>query len=433
MKNLVLVSVMLCFFGRAYAQAVQPTVSVDIDYALNTKVEGQRSTTTGRDTERTKGGQDDQLQDIKSSDDQGLRRIISKTFTVDRNDKVNLSNQFGSVVIKVWDRKEVKIDIDVIANSSNDKEAQRIIDEVGISLNRNADVISCKTNINRSSGWGRNKNRNVKVEYVVYMPAVNALTVSQEFGSVTMGNFAGPLSAKVQYGNFVAGNLSGTNNYISVQYGKTNIAELNKGVVRHEYGAGVVLGTVGTLDLDVQYVGVNITNVKGDAIIKQQYGGGLTVGGVNNLDLNIQYANANIGTVRGNATIKQEYNSIRIGSVGKLNLRAEYTGVAVGTLRGDGNFNMSYNNLNISDIGSGCKVLNVDAEYVDINLGFADGYNADFIVSREYGSFKYGSNVKARVESGDDDSSTKRYFGKMGNGAGASLRIKAEYGSIVFK
>lgn len=429
MKNLILVIAAICFLSGAYAQAdEQNSISSGREYALNTKGERQR-------TARGWDAIEKRTDEVSSSlaDDEGLRRIISKTFPVDRNAKVNLSNQFGSILIKVWDRNEVKIDIDVIARGNSEKVAQRLLDEVNISLNKTGDLISSKTTIDRNNGWGRSKTRNVKVQYVVYMPAINALTVFQEFGNINIGNFAGALSARVEYGNFVAGNLSGTNNYIYVQYGKSTITELNKGVVKHEYGAGVVLGTVGTLDLDAQYVNVNIGNIRGDAIVKQQYGEGFTLGGVNNLDLDIQYATANIGTIRGNATIKQEYNSIKISSVGKLTINAEYTGVTIGTLRGDGNFNLSYDHLRVNEVGSGCKLLNVDAEYVDINLGFAPGYSADFILNREYGSFKYGTNVRARVESDDEDSFTKRYLGRIGNGGGASIRIKNEYGSVVFK
>lgn len=428
MKNLIIV-VLVCYCSvGAFAQNnVNIPVDVHTDYAVNI------SDKINNVSEKQQPAESDVANGRQDRDDQGLRRIISKTFSADRSDKVNLSNQFGSITIKVWDRREVKLDISVRANSSNEKEAQRLIDEVDIAINKTGDLISGKTDISRGSRWGKSRSREVKVDYVVYMPAANALTLSQEFGNVTMGDFSGALSAKVEYGNFVAGNLSGTNNYISVQYGKTTVAEVNKAVIRHEYGAGVVLGTVGTLDLDVEYVNVNITNVKGNALIKQEYGGGLTLGAVTNLDLDVQYATVNIGTIRGNATIKQEYNSLKIGSVGKLNIHAEYTGVSVGALKGDGNFNLSYNNLRIDEISTGCKVLTVVSEYVDMSFNFVEGYNADFIVKREYGSFKYGPNVRTKVLSDEDDDSTKRYMGRIGNGGTAGIRITAEYGSIVFK
>lgn len=416
MKKLSLLGIAFCVMNGAYAQIeVDVKTPVIAEYAVNIR-------TTEVDKEPL---QDDAPVHVKN---------FSKSFTLDRADKVNLNNQFGSMQIKVWDKKEVKIDVKVTANSNNDKEAQKLIDEVNISADKNGDVVSCKTTISKGGGWkGNNRKREVKVDYVVYMPATNALTLSQQFGNVTMGDFAAPLYAKVQYGNFNAGSLTDDNNYISMQYGKTNITAINKAVIKQQYGAGLIVGTAGTLDLDAQYVNVAITTIKGDAVIRQQYGAGLSVGSVNNLDLDIQYATANIGTIRGNATIEQQYNGLKIGSVNKLNLHSEYAGVTVGALKGDGSFKMSYNSLVVNEVGTGCKNLTVNVEYADVALNFNQAYQADFTLHRSYGSFKYGQNVKASVQGNDDDSSTKNYSGKIGNGGSGNVRIRSEYGSVVFK
>ena len=134
--------------------------------------------------------------------------------------------------------------------------------------------------------------------------------------------------------------------------------------------------------------------------------------------------------------IRQEYSSLTIGSVGKIELRSEYAGVKIGTLKGDGNFKMSYNNLNIDDISASCRNLFVDVEYVSVNLGFADSFSGNFTLDKSYGGFRYGAGVKsAQLGSEEDkrDPSSQRYAGKIGNGGGSSVRIKSEYGSVVFK
>ncbi|WP_158796282.1 hypothetical protein [Pedobacter sp. L105] len=418
MKKLIVWCVVLCSFGRVYAQdsVVEARSTVDTRVAVNTMVKVH-------------------VQADPDQNDDSRVKNISKTFPADQNDKISLSNQYGAMVIKVWDRKEVKIDVTIRANSGGD--TQKLIDQVNIVAGKSGDLISCKTDIDNERRWGgRSKSRELKIDYVVYLPAVNALTLSQQFGNVTMGDYSGPVSANVQYGNFDAGNLSSLNNYVYVQYGKTTIAGLNKATIKQEYGAGLSIGTAGTLDVDAQYVNVAISTIRGNAVIKQQYGSGLKIGTVNNLDLNVEYANVNVGAIRGNATIKQEYNDLTIASVGKLNLRAEYAGVNIGTLRGDGHFNLSYNKLNIATVGTGCKSLTADVEYVDVNLGFAEGYNANFNVVKSYGGFRYGSNVRVSStgrRNEDDDSSTKNYSGTIGSGGSSEVRIKAEYGSVVFK
>lgn len=421
MKKLILCVAVLALSAAAQAQqSVDQNItgSMEMAYAVNkTTVESSLSVQQDEDAVRVKN--------------------LSKTFAADRTDKINLSNQFGSMLIKVWDRKEVKIDIAISVNSGNEKQAQEFIDQVNIVAEKNGDQISCKTEIDRERNWlGRNKKGEVKVSYVAYVPAGNALTVSQQFGNMTIGDFAGPLSAKVQYGNLVTGKLSDDNNYISVQYGKTNIEEANKLTVKQQYGSGLTIGTVGQLNLTTQYAAVNITTIKGDAVIKQQYGSGLKIGSVGNIDLTAQYANVDIGTIKGEATIKQQYNALEIGTVGKLNLKGQYAGVTLGTLRGDGSISVSYNHFSLTELGAGCKNLNINSTYANVSLGFAGSYNGEFVVQKSYGGFKYGPNIKVKTSDDDDEdgrSSSKTYVGKIGNGGNSNIVVKATYGSVSFK
>ncbi|NQX31401.1 hypothetical protein HQN85_06680 [Pedobacter boryungensis] len=409
-----------------------PTVSVSTSsnrsYAVNTNVQVHPEVNVTTSTN---------IQD--QADGPMKAKTFSKTFSVDKSDKINLSNRYGEMVIKVWDRNEIKVDVDIKAYSTSDNDAQKLLDDVSIIATKTGDLVTYKTSMGEKNGnWGKSiRNgkvlwrKEVKVNYIVYMPANNALTLSNMYGNVNMGNLSAALYAKVQYGNFTAGNLSSNNNYISVQYGNANIQELNKAVVKQQYGKGLTIGTVETLDLDVQYAGANITNIKGNAVVKQQYGSGLIIGAVDNLELDAQYTNVNVTTINGNASIKQQYNKLAIGSVGKLKLDAQYTGATIGSLKGDGYFDMEYNNLNIGNISSGCKILTIKSEYADVNLGFANGYNANFEVSKTYGSFKYGADVTSKMVSSDDE--TKKYSGKIGNGGVADVKINAEYGAVTFK
>lgn len=420
MKKLILFLTALGFVLGARGQQSESrdiTGSSNVTYALNKTTVNSNSSST----------QDDDAVRVKN---------LSKTFTADRTDKISLSNQFGSMVIKVWDRKEVKIDISITVNSGNEKQAQELIDQVDIQAGKSGDQISCKTEIDRENNWaGRNKKGEIKVSYVAYVPAVNALTLSQQFGNMTIGDFSAPLSAKVQYGNLVTGKLTDDNNFISVQYGKTNIEEVSKATIKQQYGSGLTIGTAGELNLNCQYAAVNITAIRGNAVIKQQYGSGLKIGTVNNLELSAQYANVDIGTIKGDGNIKQQYNSIDINTVGKLIIKAQYAGVTVGTLRGDGNINMSYNSFSVAELGAACKNLNLSSTYANINLGFAANYNGEFIVQKSYGGFKYGPNIKVKLNYDDEDghSSSKTYVGRIGNGGSNNIVVKSTYGSITFK
>jgi hypothetical protein len=425
MKKLILSGVLFCSFSLANAQGeTELKISEAPVYAVSStsSITSHSVSTTQESTNQQNG------------DDPVRSKNFSKSFSLTSADKINLHNQFGGMVIKIWDKKEVKIDVSIKAFSNDEKGADKLINQVNISAEKSGDMVTCKTIIDEGSRSSeRNKRREVKVNYVVYMPATNSLTLTQEFGNVNMEDFAGPLYAKVQYGDFVAGKLTNTNNYVSVQYGKTVITDINKAVVKQQYGSGLTIGAAGTLDLNAQYVTVMINTIRGDAVIKQQYGSGISITNVNNLDLDVQYANVRVDNIKGNAVIRQQYNNIKIGTVGKLDLRSEYANVTIGNLRGDGNFKMSYNNFDVVEVGAGCKNLTINSEYVDTKLNFADAYNGDFNVQTNYGGFKAGNRVNARQTGDQDDDESKNYTGKIGNGGKSYIRVKADYGSVTFK
>lgn len=343
-------------------------------------------------------------------DDDGPMRskTFSKSFSLSQSDKVNLSNQYGSITIKTWDKNEIKVDADIKAYAKTAEEAQKLLDNVSISANKDGDAVSYRTTIADTRGnWGssiRNGKvlwrREMKIHFTVYMPSANALTASQTYGGITMADFAGPTSLKVQYGNLVAGNLSNSNNYISVQYGKANLENVNAAKIKHQYGGGITIATIGTLELNAQYTSARIGTIKNSSTIKHQYGDGVTI--------------TNAGT---------------------LNVDAQYTSVKIAKLKGDLTTKIQYGKLNIEEVETGSKMLNVNADYTSVNLGFSPSFQASFDVAVRYGDFRYGSNVKAkRLGEGRDYNSSKNYTGEIGKGSGtAKVSIKANYDSVTFR
>ena len=166
MKTIKIILAIVAFIAvKANAQqvvAVAPAETYAVNTVTNTKINAVIGSSinieTGSDAERTK--------------------TFSKTFSVDNSDKISLNNQYGTMSIKTWDRKEVKVDVEIKAYSNSDKDVQKLIDEVSIDANKSGDLVSVKTNMgDRDGNYGRKLRngvttwrREIKVNYVVYMP-----------------------------------------------------------------------------------------------------------------------------------------------------------------------------------------------------------------------------------------------------------------------
>ena len=65
----------------------------------------------------------------------------SKSYPMDANDRLNISNQFGKVIVSTWNKNEAQVDVQIKSYSDDDRTAQKMIDNIDISDNKSGDQI----------------------------------------------------------------------------------------------------------------------------------------------------------------------------------------------------------------------------------------------------------------------------------------------------
>ncbi|MBC7743860.1 MAG: hypothetical protein H7096_02020 [Flavobacterium sp.] len=297
---------------------------------------------------------------------------LSKSYSVDSKDKLAINNQYGKVVINTWKKNEIKVEVEIKAYESSDSKAQDLLNAVSIAESRQGDVISYKTNINKSSmnWWSRTKNgneekRGVQVNYTVYMPSVNPLDLTNKYGSTTLSDFEGPVNINSSYGSLAAQNLSNPANRIKISYGSAALKSFSSGV------------------LDVSY-------------------GSLKLDNADKMSADIRYSSAKIGRLTSSGKIDVAYGSCRIEEMDKnvknLVINSSYSGLTIG-IDESANFNfdvtVSYAGFNFND-----DKVNITNQTPDENV---KGFNP-----------------------------TKNYVGTYGKGSDARIIIKSNYGGVKF-
>lgn len=348
-------------------------------------------------------------QEDYSSEDNPIekKKIITKTFSVDSKDRLNINNQHGDVKIELWEKNEIKVDITIIGYGSSESKAQELIDNVEITDKREGNKISFITFIdsnNNAWSWGNNwswsgkkededcdhcpkAKKGVEINYNVYMPRTNALSVANKYGKTIIPQFDAPLKVTSNYGSFNSDRLKGIDKDIFVQYGSSNIKQMDDG------------------DLYIAYSKLNID--KADNLkLKNNYGS-ITLDDINNLDGTFQYSTGKIG---------------RINETGKLNI--------------------SYSDgVQLSEIAKTLKSLDIRSNYTAVKLPVSGDCNADFEVTTTYANFNYPqSKVTFTVNPDQNDNddrkmgwqSTKTYKGKIGKGSGTKITIKTNYAGVKF-
>ena len=91
------------------------------------------------------------------------KKVYSKSYALDGNDKVSINNQFGEVKITTWGKSEVKVDITIIGKGSTEEKAQEVLDLISIEDSKNGGVVSFKTNLkSQHQNWNNNgDNKNI--------------------------------------------------------------------------------------------------------------------------------------------------------------------------------------------------------------------------------------------------------------------------------
>jgi hypothetical protein len=240
-------------------------------------------------------------QQTGSDDADNQIKNYSKTYPLDGNDKIQINNSYGKVTVNTWNKNEVKVDVQIKLSGRNSKKQ---LEDITISDSKNANMVTFKTNIGKqrnSWSWWRmlgDSFHNMEINYTVYMPAKNALNVTDHYGAITLPDLEGTVNINNAYGSVSAKSLNGADNIISVSYGSATIESIKSVELNIKYGS-LSIGSVDRLNANVNYSGVKIAKLNVSGNINARYGGGLHIAevgrGLKNLTVNSSYSDVKIG------------------------------------------------------------------------------------------------------------------------------------------
>ena len=271
---------------------------------------------------------------VQNGDAKLKTKAYAKSYTVDGNDNIKIDNRFGKVTINTWAKNEVKVDVEIKAYGDDDEKAQDILDHVSISDSKDNAGVSFTTSLgdenHKSNFWGtqtrggKTSVHSAVVNYTVYMPAKNPLTISNTFGGVILPDLSGKLNIKNSFGLLSAKALTNPDNEINVKYCDASILSLNGCDLKVSFGS-LNLQSADKLNADIQYSPAKIGKLSSSATINMHFGEGLQI---NNLDRNLK-----------TLSIKSSYAPVKLSSLANDNADFDIT-----TQYGD----FTYDNSNVS-------------------------------------------------------------------------------------
>jgi len=180
---------------------------------------------------------------------QTAKKTVTKKIAIGKDVQLNISNQYGDVVIQRSKQKSAMVQVTITGQSAKLSRANALIRFVAIKTIKIPGAISLETvidtlsqHINPSSG------EQCHISYLVFVPAGIKLTVTNRFGNIHVKSFDGDLAVDEKFGDITIERTSGPIS-INAEQGNADIDRLSGGSLKFKGFNNVRIGELsGTMD-----------------------------------------------------------------------------------------------------------------------------------------------------------------------------------------
>ncbi len=348
-----------------------------------------------------------------SAEDFGRREYTKtekKEFDIASNGTTYLSNKYGKVDVKTWDRNRVKVSVNIIVNASSEERANEVFERISINFSNAADYVKVSTDIESKKSswwkWSSGDKSDYRINYEVYLPATNNLDIAHKYGDVYVASMRGKVDLDLKYANFKVESIGDDSN-INFAYGNGAIVtakDLNSNVA---YGK-LNVETAGDISLESKYSQVWIEKA-GDVRCETKYDT-YRLGDINDFKNYGKYDNFSIDDA-DNVTLQSKYSSIKVTDVAEdVDLDMEY---------GSAEYGLSSNFSEVS----------MNGKYTSFKVAVPSNANYRLDAVSTYAGINYPDNLEVTREIRKSSSQEVKAY-KGAENTAAIIRATLNYGGL---
>ena len=326
-------------------------------------------------------------------------KTIKKSFDVNRNATLSISNKYGDINVTTWNQNRIEIDVKITVKGNDVDRVEERLEKIDVEFDNTSNMVKAKTILGNSrsnwSLWGRKKNLSYKINYTVKMPVTNHVNLSNDYGGISLNELEGDANINCDYGKISIGDLKGEDSNINLDYcSNSTINSMVNGTVTVDYSR-ITIENAGNIRLDADYSTVKFKTME-------------------SLAFNTDYGNVEVDKVTS-ASGNGDYTGFRFGTITKkLKLSSDYGSIRVGNLE------------------KGFESVVIDSEFAGIKIGISPGNSFSFSVDLQYARFKKEKSKVDLIKS-IEKNSKKYYEGNYGKeNSNSKVTIKSQYGSVHF-
>ncbi len=340
---------------------------------------------------------------------QEFTRSINREFGTTADGTTSLYNKYGKVMVKTWNNNSVKIDITIVVNAKDQREADRTFDRVKVNFLSTPGYVKAETMMEATNDWFPSQ-CGYEVNYEVWMPVGNQLDLKNKYGNSWVATMKGKLIAEIRYGDLRTEAIYNDAD-LNISYGKVWIARANNVSGQISYSS-LDITTANDVNLDCKYSETKVAKAE-------------------KLRITSKYDDFVIGNI-DELRLQTKYAKLRLNDTRSVFITAQYSDVGIATVRQAIDADISYGNLNVTTLSRNFNDANIVAKYTPVILGIERGAHFSFDAQASNADVHYPNNVTVRNRS--DSGMLETVTGYYGDPKSKStVKARLTYGDFIIK
>ena len=348
---------------------------------------------------------------------QEFTKTLNREFGTAADGTTALYNKYGTVNVKTWQNNSVKIDVTIVVNAKNQREAEETFKNITVNFTNAWGYVKAETMIAEGANYGvgnwwpqKTCGDDFKINYEVWMPASNQLDLKNKYGNAWVAALKGKLIAEIRYGDLRAEAISNDVD-LNLGYGKAWFARMNNLYGQSSYSE-LNIAEARDIQLDTKYSETKVDKA-------------------NNLRITSKYDDFNLGSIE-ELRLQTKYANLRSTSVRTAYITAQYSDMDFASVREGLDADMCYGTLDIDALSRNFSNVNVVGKYTGVVVAIERGavYRFDAEVDYADAHVPNAVVVKSRSDSGNRES-VQGYLGS--EGAKGMVKARLTYGDFVIK
>lgn len=313
---------------------------------------------------------------------------ISKTYAVNDDAQVNITNSYGNVNVYLWDENKISIQVNIKVSGNNEKKINERINTIDVDFVATTSKVSAKT-IFTTKQWN-SSNISYEINYTVKIPRNGNIDLNNKYGNITVEKLNGSSDITCRYGSIILGQFNNNNNSINIAYSSNSS-----------------INSIDKLNLDSQYSDIDFQKV-------------------NQINIDGNYNTFNFQNV-GALNLSSNYTKIKASSIQKIAIDGNYLTLKLGEVGKTININSNYSDIQFS-ASSKTDAIAINGNYTNSKITCSSDFAFNFNINLGYGSFKEELDLKYTLKS--EKNNSKSYSGYHINQGKAAINITTNYGSV---